>query len=147
MPGPPPTAPAYQAPAPAPLPNDPNGLGAAATRLGTAARKNGKVVFVVAGAVLDEGERVEALVVGRLNGNASALVLTDRGLLLVDDRVWRPVVERISIDGQMQVQGWQDDRTASLTLVTEKGQLVVDGITDRPLAVEMAQRIRQRQGG
>ena len=40
----------------------------------------------------------------------------------------------------------QDDRTASLTLLHGGRQLVVDRIADRPLAVEMAQRIRARTG-
>ena len=46
-----------------------------------------------------------------------------------------------------KVQGWQDDRTASLTLLHAGRQVVVERIIDRPLAVEMAQRIRARTGG
>ena len=128
-------------------PPDPNGLGAAAGRLGNSARKAAKTTLVVVGALLDDGEMVEAVAVGKLQGNAAVLALTTKGLLLADDRTWKPWVERFDLVPGFTVQGWQDERTASLTIVTEKGQLVVDGIVDRPLAVEMAQRIRARTGG
>ena len=83
---------------------------------------------------------------GRLGGNGAVLVLTDRQLLLVDDREWSPQVERFVLDASLQVQGWQDDRTASLTLVGGGRQLAIEQIADRPLAVDMAQRIRYRTG-
>jgi hypothetical protein len=127
-------------------PPDPNGLGAAIGRLGSGARKTSKVAVAIAGALLDDGEVVEAAVAGRVEGNGAVLVLTDRRLLLVDDRQWRPLVERLVVDAGLQVQGWQDDRTASLTLLTEGRQLVIDQIPDRPIAVELAQRIRYRTG-
>lgn len=146
--GPPPVVPAYAPPAP-PAPAgapDPNALGAAVGRLGSSARKAAKVTAAVAGALLEDGETVEACIGGKLEGNNALLVLTDRRLLLVDDRQWKPVAERIALESALQVQGWQDDRTASLTLVNGGHQLVVDQIPDRPLAVEMAQRIRYRTG-
>jgi hypothetical protein len=115
--------------------------------VGASGRKAAKVALAVAGAVLEDGEIVEAAVVGKLQGNAAVVVLTDRALVVADDRQWRPVVERLALDGTLQIQGWQDERTASLTLVTAHGQLVVDQILDRPLAVEMAQRVRARTGG
>ena len=96
--------------------------------------------------MLEADEVVEAVVAGRLDGNVAVVVLTDRALVLADERQWRPVVERFALDAGLQVQGWQDDRTASLTLLHGGRQLVVDRIADRPLAVEMAQRIRARTG-
>lgn len=104
------------------------------------------MAVAIAGAMLQDGENVEAVVGGKLEGNGAVLVLTDRSLLLIDDRQWKPVTERINVDPSLQVQGWQDDRTASLTLVSGGHQLVLDQIADRPLAVEMAQRIRYRTG-
>lgn len=89
---------------------------------------------------------VEALAAGKFEGNAALMVLTDRALILVDDRPWKPTVERIAVDAGVQVQGWQDDRSASLTLVTASRQMVLESIADKPLAVEMAQRIRYRTG-
>lgn len=138
--------PAYGQPAPVAGPADPNGLGAAAGRLGNGARKTAKVALVVAGAVLSDGEVVEAVVAGKLEGNGAVLVLTDQALRLVDDRTWKPVTEKYEVDSGLRVQGWQDDRTASLTLVVAGRQRVLDQIPDRPLAVEMAQRIRYRSG-
>jgi len=127
-------------------PPDPNGLGVGVARLGNSARKTAKVAVAVAGALLDDGELVEAVVAGKVEGNGAVLVLTDRRLLLADDRQWKPLTERFAVDASLQVQGWQDDRTASLTLVIGGRQLVLDQIVDRPLAVEMAQRIRYRTG-
>ena len=97
--------------------------------------------------MLDPGDVAEALVVGRCDGQVAALALTDRALVLVDDRQWKPRVERFTLDASLQVQGWQDDKTASLTLVVGGRQVVVERIADRPVAVEMAQRIRARTGG
>jgi hypothetical protein len=140
-------APVAPAPPAAPVgPPDPNGLGAAAGRLGNGSRKSAKSTLLIASSQLADDERVEAVVVGKLQGHAAVIVLTDQGVLLADDRPWRPFIERFTLDSSFQVQGWQDDRTASLTIVVAKGQLVVDGIVDRPLAVEMAQRIRARTG-
>jgi hypothetical protein len=128
-------------------PSDPNGLGTAASRVGNTPRKHARVAFAVAGAVLEPDEVVESVVVGKLDANVAVLVLTDRALVLADERQWRPVVERFALDSALQVQGWQDDKTASLTLINQGRQIVVDKIADRPLAVEMAQRIRARSGG
>jgi hypothetical protein len=127
-------------------PPDPNGLGVAAMRMGNGARRNAKIPLLVAGAVLESGEAVEAVVAGRFEGNAAVLVLTDRGVLLVDERPWKPITERFTVDASTQVQGWQDDRSATVTLYIGGRQVVIDHIADRPLAVEMAQRIRYRVG-
>ena len=42
------------------------------------------------------------------------------------------------------MQGWQDDRTASLIFVTEGQSVTFSFIIDRPLAQEMAQLVRNR---
>lgn len=124
-------------------PADPNQLGVAASRLGNRPRKEARAAFAVAGVSLKDGEVVEALVAGRYQGNPAILLLTDVGLLLVDDRPWKPAVERIEVTSDLQVQGMQD-RAATLTVITSSAQFVVDSIADAPLAVEMAQRIRYR---
>jgi hypothetical protein len=145
----PPPTPGY-APPPPPGPagtTDPNGLGLAYARLGAGTRKSAKTAALVAGALLAEGEMVEAVVGGRFEGHGAVLVLTDRSLWLVGEREWRPVAEQVAVDPQLDVQGWQDDRTASLTLVFQGRSLVLDQIADRELAVEMAGRIRYRTGG
>ena len=125
---------------------DPNALGVAADRLGSNGAKLAKTAIAIASAQIAEGDVVEAVVAGKLEGNGAVLVLSGQGLLLVDDRRWRPVVERIVVEPGLTVEGWQDDRTASLTLRSGGRQLLLDQIPDRPLAVEMAQRIRYRTG-
>jgi hypothetical protein len=93
---------------------------------------------------------VEAVVVGKVDGHPAVAALTDRAVVVADARQWRPFARRLALDPGLQVQGWQDDRTASLTLTSTSAPMgetvVVDQIADRPLAVEMAQRIRYRTG-
>lgn len=125
-------------------PPDPHRLGAAVSRLGNGARKSGKASLLIAGALLDEGENVECAVAGRFEGEPAAAVLTDRRLVLVNERAWSPSVVILPLDSNLAVQGWQDDRTASLTFLTSGQQLVFEQIADRPLAVEVAGRIRAR---
>ena len=40
------------------------------------------------------------------------------------------------------MQGWQDDRTASLIFVSEGQSITLSLIADRPLAQELAHRLR-----
>jgi hypothetical protein len=126
--------------------SDPNGLGAAAGRLGNGSRKTGRVVFAVAGAVLDDGEVVECTVQGRVGGEPAIAVLTGKRLLLVVERPWKPVVESIPVDANLTVQGERTDRTARLTFVASGRPMPVEGIPDQDIAVELAQRIRSRTG-
>ena len=116
------------------------------SRLGNAARKSGKSSLLVAAVLLDAGEVVECVVAGRLDGEQAAAVLTDRRLLLVNERAWSPAVIVLAVDPGLAVQGWQDSRTASLTFLTNGRQIILDLIADKPLAVEVAGRIRSRTG-
>jgi hypothetical protein len=118
----------------------------AAGRLSNGSRKAGNVVFAVAGALLRDGEVVECIVQGRLNDNNGAAVLTNARLLLVNEHPWKPDVAELPVDGSLVIQGWQDDRTAALVLQSADRMLTVDRIADRPIAQEMAQRLRGRTG-
>lgn len=130
---------------PAPVgPPDPNGLGVAASRIERGPLKKARSAFAVAGAILEDGEQVEAVVSGQFEGNPAVLMLTDRNLIVVDDRPWKPTVDRITVDASLQVQGMQDNRTATLTVLGGGRQYVIDQIAPKELAVEMAQRIRYR---
>lgn len=149
---PPVAAPAVAAPPPvpaappAPTAGDPNGLGAAAGRLGNASRKSGRVVFAVAGALLEDGELVECTVQGRVGTDAAIAVLTNTRLMLVVERPWKPFVESVPVDAGLAVQGERTDRTAKLTFVTGGRTMPVEAIGDQEIAVEFAQRIRNRTG-
>ena len=147
--GPPPTGPPLPAaagfgPRPVPGVEDPYGLGPAVGRLGIIARRSAKVPAAILSAVLVDGDAVEVLAQGRFRGFSAVGALVGGAVVVVNDRQWRPDVLRVELTPDLVVQGWQDDRSASLTFVTGQGQEVLDGIADRPLAIEMAQRIRDR---
>lgn len=164
---PPPPPPGYAAPAhppqpyqqpmamppgyPPPVQNDPHGFAPSVNRLGTGAKRAGKVAFAIACALAEEGEVVECVLQGRFLDADGALVLTNKRLLFVNDKQWKPDVHSVAITSAVTVQGWQDDRTAAL-VVHDAGAgagaagvpLTIDRIPDRPLAQEMAGRIRAR---
>jgi hypothetical protein len=65
----------------------------------------------------------------------------------VNDREFKPDTIEFTADAECTVQGWQDDRSAAL-LVQSGGQSAqIERITDRPLAIELAQRLRARAAG
>lgn len=119
----------------------------AASRLGNAGRRSGRVALAVTSALLDEGEIVECAVQGRFNGADGVAVLTNERVLVVNDRSWKPDVLEIEVDGSTTVQGWQDDRTAALVFQRADQSATVDKIGDRHLAMEFAQRLRARAAG
>jgi hypothetical protein len=96
--------------------------------------------------LLDHAEIVECVAAGRMEGEPAVAVLTDRRILLVNERAWTPSVTSLAVDQSLTVQGWQDSRTASLTFVTGASQHVLEQITDKQLAIEAAGRIRARNG-
>jgi hypothetical protein len=123
---------------------DPHGIGPAIGRLGIIARRSAKVPVAILSAALQEGDSVEMLVQGRFRGFTAVGAFVGGAVVLVNDRQWKPDVVRVELTPELLVQGWQDDRTASLTFVTPGGHEVLDGIDNRPLAVELAQRVRER---
>jgi len=134
---------------PPPVQNDPHGFAPSVNRLGMGARRAGKVAFGIASALVEEGEAVECVVQGRFLDADGAMVLTNKRLLFVNDKQWRPDVHIMAITSAVTVQGWQDDRTAALVVLdastgTGAAPVTFDRIPDRPLAQEMAGRIRAR---
>jgi hypothetical protein len=123
---------------------DPFGLGPATERLSPASLRAGRLALAIVSALLEPDERVEALVQGRYQHEAGVAVLTDRRVLLVNDHEWRPDVRTIPITPDLVVQGWKDDREASLVFVTEGQSVTIGMILDLPLAQEFAERVRAR---
>jgi hypothetical protein len=123
---------------------DPWDFGAAYSRLSSNAQRAGRVAAAVATALLADDEMVELIVQGRYQSQAGLIVLTDRRVLIVNDHEWRPDVRVVPIEPELVVQGWQDDRTASLVFVTQGQSVTVSVIVDRPLAQEMAQKVRAK---
>lgn len=144
-PSPPPGFGAAAAAAPvAPQANDPHGVGLQVGRLGNAARRGGKVAFVVAAALLDESERVEVVVQGRYLGSPGAIVVTATRVLVVNDAPWKPAVRSIPLVAGVTVQGWQDERVATILIRYDDEDTTVDRIPDRLIARELANKIRSR---
>ena len=121
---------------------DPFELGPAVSRLSANAQRAGRVAAAILGALLRPDERVASLVQGTYQNHAAVAVLTNERVLLVNDHEWQPDIREIALTAELVVQGWQDDRTASLVFVTEGQSVTIEMITDRPLAQEMAHLIR-----
>jgi hypothetical protein len=126
---------------------DPHGLGPAIDRCGFQSKRSGKIVFGIASALLREGEVVECLVRGNYLGRAGVGVLTNARLLVVNDNEWKPDSAELGFEAGLTVQGWQDDRSAALVFTHPAGwQVVIDKISEREVAQEMAQRVRAKVG-
>ncbi len=123
---------------------DPYQLGPASQRLSAAALRTGRVSLGILSMVLEADEVVESLVGGRYQNQAGAAALTNKRLVLVNEHEWVPEVRTVPITADLVVQGWQDDRTASLIFITEGQSVTFSFIIDRPLAQEMAQLVRAR---
>ena len=148
-PPPPPAAVPTAPPAPAvPVgPPDPNGLGIAAGRLGNSPRKNAKTALAVAGAVLDDDEVVEIVLAGKFRDQNAVCVATAKRVIVANEGPWKPVIEEFSYDPALTVQGWANEKVASLTFVLGDRSETIELIADRALANEAAQRIRGHVGG
>jgi hypothetical protein len=123
---------------------DPHGVGAAVARLSNGPKKTGRVAFGILTALLDSGETVECIVQGRVNECDGLVALTSERIVFLNDRTWKPDLLYLPVDAGITVQGWQDDRTAALVFTSGNRQATIDRIVDRPLAQEMAQRVRGR---
>jgi hypothetical protein len=123
---------------------DPFGLGAAYDRLSAGSQRAGRVALAVLSALLHDDERIECLVQGVYQHQAGVATLTTERLLLVNDHEWVPDIRDIPLTADLVVQGWQDDRTASLVFVTQGVSVTISVITDRDLAHELAQLVRAR---
>jgi hypothetical protein len=126
---------------------DPGGIEEAAARLSAGARRNANAALAVVAALLEDGERAEAVVQGEYQHRPGVAVLTDRRLIIANDRRWAPDVRSLEFDQRLVVHGWQDDRRATLVFVVDHAGMVLSSISDRPLARDLAGRVRTRTGG
>jgi hypothetical protein len=133
-------------PAPSPTPGDPFALGAAAQRLDQSAQAAARTALVATAAVLVQGERVESVTAGRLDGAAAVLTLTDRRLMAVNQRDWSPLVTWFNLDPQLDVQAWEDQSGATIVLSAAGRSVTMDTITDKQPAYELVARLRARLG-
>jgi hypothetical protein len=126
---------------------DPAGLNPAVGRMLTGSRKTGRAALAVLTTALDDGEKVQIVAQGRYLGANGILALTDRRLLVVNDREWQPDITTVDLAPGLEVKGWQDERRAALVFERDGHQLVTDQIADRELAQEIAREVRARAGG
>jgi hypothetical protein len=126
---------------------DPHGVESAMSRLSAGARRSALAPMAVASALLDPGEVADAAVQGELQRRPAVVVLTDRRLVVANDRRWAPDVRSFALDESLVVHGWQDDRRATLVFVRDGVGVTIESISDRPLARDLAQRIRARCAG
>ena len=126
---------------------DPHQLGAAVDRLSSSTRKASAAAFAVAAVSLAEGEIVQLAIGCRFLGADGAVVLTDRQMLITNARPWQPDVVPVALESGLTVQRWQDDRSAALVFARAGHELVVDQISDRAIAQELAAEVRRRSGG
>ncbi len=89
---------------------------------------------------------MEQVLVGSYHNLEGAAALVGGDLLLVNTREWQPEVVRVAVSG-MGVQGLADGKNASLQFQSGATQDGFAGVGDTELAVEFANRIRQRAAG
>lgn len=126
---------------------DPAALDAATSRLSAGARRAALAPLAVVATLLEPGEVAEAVVQGEYQTRPAVVVLTDRRVVVANDRRWAPDARTFALGPHLAVHGWQDDRRATLVFVVDGVGVVVDAISDRPLARDLAQRVRGRCGG
>ena len=124
-------------------PADPFGIEVAAARMSAGARRAGAVPLGILSTMLREGEVVESVVQGEYQHHPAVVMLTTRRVLIANERHWAPDLRLVPITPDVVVQGWQDDRRATLLFGAEGRGLVVSGIVDRPLARDLARRLRE----
>ena len=126
--------------------SDPHGFAEALGRIGLMSRRGSKASVAVVAAILNEGEMVERLVIGRVYAHPGIAVMTNQRLLLANEREYKPDLVEIAVAPPLTVSGMQDDRVASLVFTVGEFSVVIDSIRDKELAQQMASVVRQRVG-
>jgi hypothetical protein len=127
--------------------HDPAGVDAAMSRLSAGARRSALAPMAIVAALLEVDEVAEAVVEGEYQHRPAVAVLTDRRVIVANDRRWAPDVRTFGFTPHLLVHGWQDDRRATLVFALDGVGVVLEAISDRPLARDLAQRVRARCGG
>ena len=107
-------------------------------------RRSGKAAILLIASHLEPGEQVEVLVSGRFRGEDGAAAVTQARVILANDREWKPDLLSISFTPGLAVQGWQDDKTASLVFQHDGTATTIDQIGEREMAQRVAAVVRSR---
>jgi hypothetical protein len=121
---------------------DQHGFAEAVSRLRPEDQQRVRVPLSVCGALLEQGERVIGVVTGQMLGRPAAVAVTQRRVLVVNDRRWQPIVDIYRIGDDLQVRGRHDGHVAALSFADDGHLSMVDGITEVELAVTLAETIR-----
>jgi hypothetical protein len=111
-------------------------------RLGAPSRKAGRVALGITSVSLEDGEQVELVIQGQIDGAPGVGVLTDRRLLLVNEAAWVPLVETIGFEDGLEVAGEAQGRAATVTITSPAGVHQIVGSRDVDLAKALAARLR-----
>ena len=125
--------------------SDPHGLEAAVARLAVADQERAAVAIAVCGALLEPDELVAGVVTGQMLGRPAAVAVTDRRVIIANDRRWQPLVDVYRIDSKLVVRGRHDRQVAALSFADMTRLSMIDGITEVELAIELAERIRDSE--
>lgn len=121
---------------------DPQGLEAAIARLPPVDQERTSVPIAVCGALLEPDEAVVGVVTGQMLGLPAAVMVTDRRVVIANDRRWQPLVDVYRIDSKLIVRGRHDRHVAALSFADTERLSMIDGIFEVELAIELAERIR-----
>jgi len=127
-----------------PLHDDAHGMAGAVRRLRGESRIAGSVPFAVTGALLEPGEIVEGVLIGRTLGMVTAFVVTRQRVLVVSERGYTPDVEHFELSPRLQLVGRHANGLASITVIDGTQVATVDQIPDVDLAIEIVETLRAR---
>ncbi len=119
----------------------------AVARLRSEEIERARVSLTVCGALLERSERVRCVVTGQMLGCPAAVVLTDRRVLVVNERRWRPIVDIYALGPELSVRGRHDGHVAALSFSDDARLSMVDGIGEVELAVALAKATREPSAG
>ncbi len=103
------------------------------------------MALAVCGALLEPDELVAGVVTGQMLGRPAAVAVTDRRVIIANDRRWQPLVDVYRIDSKLVVRGRHDRQVAALSFADTTRLSMIDGITEVELAIELAERIRDSE--
>ena len=123
---------------------DPHGLGVALGKLMGGSRRTAKAAALSVASEFEVGEIVEIAVAGRFRACDAVAMLTNRRVILANDRAWDPEIVLIDDVSALVVEGWAERRSATLRLIDGDNEHVFDRINDTDVAESLARAIRAR---
>ena len=110
--------------------------------MNSATQRRGTAALVIAAALLDDDEQVEAVVCGEYHGHDAVLVVTGQRALSVSTRPYKPDTKSIDRTAIGEVNGWIESNRATLRLVGQDQEIVVGDIKELDDAQSVAKILR-----